>query len=262
VDGRWFDGIASIGTSLFLKAAAFPSIFALLLGLASRYCRIVKQIRFNYDGVISTRWGYAMAILIVVAFLLFMLAISLGSLMRSCFVRGRHRGMQEAAAELIRGVSSHFEIEGQIPAGVSKALEKLRGSVGHVSHHRQLDLRHAQLWIFGDAIGSACWHKGYRSGKLSMAPREGKILVELSKIELLQLTWLSHLGFQHMMPNYRSFETHRFSGEDDARDGAKAIERLEVFVPLMLGPVDPVALSNNRLTLIENWWSERKFAVV
>jgi hypothetical protein len=203
-----------------------------------------------------------MVLLTVVAFLLFMLAISLGSLMRSFFVRGRHHGMQEAAAELIRGVSSHFEVDGQIPAGVSKALEKLRGSVGHVSQHKQLELRHAQLWAFGDAIGGVCWHKGYRSGKLSMAPREGKIFVELSTTELLQLTWLSHVGFQHMMPNYRGFEIHRFSGEDDARDGAKAIERLEVLVPSMHRPVDPVAQSNSRLTLIENWWSKPKFAVV
>lgn len=202
-----------------------------------------------------------MEILAVLAFLLLLLAISLGSLMRSCFVRGRHRGMQEAAAEIIRGVNSHFEVEGQLPAAVSKALGKLKNSVGHVSPRRQLDVRHAQLWIFGDALGSACWNKGYRSGRRSMAPRDGKIHVELSTDELLQLTWLAHLGFQHMMPNYRGFETHRFSGEDDARNGAKAIERLEVSIPPSHGPVDPVALSNGRLALIENWWSERKIAV-
>jgi hypothetical protein len=95
-----------------------------------------------------------------------------------------------------------------------------------------------------------------------MAPRDGKIHVELSVDELHQLTWLAHLGFQHMMPNYRGFETHRFSGEDDARNGAKAIERLEVTILTMQGPVDPVALANSRLTLIESWWSERKLAAV
>lgn len=203
-----------------------------------------------------------MEILVVLTLLLLLLAIAVGSLMRSCFIGGRHRGMQEAAAEIIRGVNSHFEVEGKLPAGVSKALEKLRSSVGQVSHHRQLDLRHAQLWTFGDAIGSACFAKGHRSGKLAMAPRDGRILVELSTNELLQLSWLAHLGFQHMMPNYRGFETHRFGGEDDARDGAKAIERLEVSIPAVHGPVDPIALSNSRLALIENWWSERKLAVV
>jgi hypothetical protein len=206
--------------------------------------------------------GYVMEILVVLALLLLLLATSLGSLMGSCFIRGRHRGMQEAAAEIIRGVNSHLDAGGQLPAGVLKALEKLQSSAGHVSHRRRLDLRHAQLWIFGDALGSACWNKGYRSGKRSMAPRDGKIHVELSANELLQLAWLAHLGFQHMMPNYRGFEIHRFDGEDDARNGAKAIERLEVAVPARHGPIDPVALSNSRLGLIENWWSERKLAVV
>jgi hypothetical protein len=203
-----------------------------------------------------------MEILIVLAVFQLLLLISFGSLLRSYFIRGRHRGMQEAAAEIIRGVNSHFEVEGQLPAGVLKALKTLKTAPGHVSHHKQLDLRYAQLWIFGDAIGSACRGRGYLSGKQTMAPREGKILVELSPNELLQLNWLAHLGFQHMMPNYRGFETHRFSGEDDARDGDKAVERLEVSIPAMHRPVDPIALSNGRLALIENWWSERTFAAV
>jgi hypothetical protein len=201
-----------------------------------------------------------MEILTVLTVLLLFLAFSMGSMLRSCFLSGRHWGIQEAAAEIIRGVNSHFDAG--LPVNVSKALEKLRSAAGHVSKQRQIDLRHAQLWIFGDAVGSACWRKGYRSGKLSMAPRDGKIHVELSLDELNQLTWLAHLGFQHMMPNYRGFETHRFSGEDDARNGAKAIERLEVTVLTMQGPVDPVALANSRLTLIESWWSERKLAAV
>jgi hypothetical protein len=203
-----------------------------------------------------------MEILVVLTFLSLLLAISFGSLSRSFFIRGRHRGMQEAATEIIRGVNSHFEVAGQLPTGVSNALEKLRGSAGHVSSRRQLDLRHAQLWIFGDALGSACWKRGYRLGRLSMTPRDEKIHVELSASELLQLAWLAHLGFQHMMPNYRGFETHRFSGEDDARNGAKAIERLDVSISARHGPVDPVALSNGRLALIETWWSERKLVVV
>jgi hypothetical protein len=78
---------------------------------------------------------------------------------------------------------------------------------------------------------------------------------------LLQLTWLAHLGFRYMMPNYRGFEIHRFSGEDDARKGARAIERLELSLPKGIGPADPIALSNSRLALIKNWWSERKIAV-
>jgi len=203
-----------------------------------------------------------MEILAVLAVLLLLLAISMGSLLRSSFIRGRHHGMQEAAGEIIQGVNSHFDAGGQLPPAVSKALERLRSGAGHVSSRRQTGLRHAQLWIFGDAIGSACSSRGYRAGKQSMAPRDGKVLVELSANELHQLTWLAHLGFQRMMPNYRGFETHRFNGEDDARNAAKAIERLEVSIAAMHGSVDPVALSNSRLALIENWWPERKLALV
>ena len=174
-----------------------------------------------------------MEILTVLGMLLLLLVISVGSLLRYWFIRGRLRGMQEAAAETIRGIHSHFEVEGQLPPGVSKTLEKLKTAAGSLSHHKQLELRHAQLWMFGDAIGSACWGKGYRAGKLAMAPRDGRLLVELSPNQLLQLNRLAHVGFQHMMPNYRGFETHRFSGEDDARNGARAVERLEVSIPAM-----------------------------
>jgi hypothetical protein len=205
---------------------------------------------------------YAMEILTVFAVLQLLLLMSVGSLLRAFFIRGCHRGIQEAAAEIIRGVDSHFEAMGKLPSGVSKALETLKTAPGNVSHRKQLDRRYAQLWIFGDAIGSACWSKGYLLGKQTMAPRDGKILVEISLTELLQLNWLAHLGFQYMMPNYRGFETHRFSGEYDARDAAKAVERLEVSIPATHRPVDPTALSNGRLALIESWWSERKLVAV
>ena len=204
-----------------------------------------------------------MEILTVLTILLLLLMISLGSFLRSCFVRGRLRGMQEAAAEIIRGLNSHVEVEGELTAGVSKALETLKTAAAGVSHHKQIERRYAHLWVFGDAIGKSCWSKGYRTGKLTMAPRDDKVLVELSVNELRQLAWLAHLGFQHMMPNYRGFEIHRFSGEEDALDGAKAVERLEVSVPAMHRTADdPIALSNARLGLINNWWSERKLVSV
>src|SRR5882757_1763229 len=204
-----------------------------------------------------------MEILTVLTILMMLLAISVGSLLRSCFVRGRLCGMQEAATEIIRGVNSHFETEGKpLPAGVSKALETLKtATAGRLSQQKLAELRHAQLWIFGDAMGSACWSKGFRSGKHTMAPRDGKIYAELSVDELLQLTWLAHLGFQSMMPNYRGFESHRFTGEDDAREGARAIERLEVSIPATHRPLEPTSLANGRMNLIENWWSERKIAI-
>jgi hypothetical protein len=202
-----------------------------------------------------------MDILAVLAILVLLLAISFGSFVRSCFVRGRLHGMQESATEMMRGFGSHIEAEGELPASVARALEILKTRAKGVSHARQMERRRADLWVFGDAIGSSCWSKGYRAGKQTMAPREDRILVELPASELLQLAWLAHLGFQHMMPNYRGFETYRFSGEEDARGGAKAIERLEVCVPAAhRATVDPVASSNARLALIDSWWSNRKVA--
>jgi hypothetical protein len=73
--------------------------------------------------------------------------------------------------------------------------------------------------------------------------------------ELLQLSWLAHLGFQHMMPNYRGLEIHRFSGEDDAIEGAKAVGRIESAIPTKQRPFADLALQiKNRQKLISDWW--------
>jgi hypothetical protein len=86
------------------------------------------------------------------------------------------------------------------------------------------DPYHAQLWVVGDAIDYSSWLKGHAAGLLRKAPAEGKIRINLSLNELLQLNRLAHRGFQHMMPNFRGFEIKRFSGQDDAQDGAMAIK--------------------------------------
>ena len=68
--------------------------------------------------------------------------------------------MEEATPEIVRGVSSHYELEGRIPvrrktpqAGQSRRWEGPKTSRGLT------DPYHAQLWIVGDAIGDACWRK-------------------------------------------------------------------------------------------------------
>jgi len=83
----------------------------------------------------------------------------------------------------------------------------------------------AQLWIFGDAASEACWIKGHAAGARRKALAEGRFRVDLSLDELLQLSWLAHLGFQNMMPNYRGFEIHRFNGEENAQRAAMASAR-------------------------------------
>jgi hypothetical protein len=177
---------------------------------------------------------------------------------KSYFGKGRLRGLEEATREISRGISSHYELEGQvIPERVEKAIRALKAVA---AKPRQIgigstDPYHAQLWIVGDAIGEACWLKGHAAGIRRKAPAEGKIRVDLSLTELLQLSWLAHLGFQHMMPNYRGFEIHRFSDEEDARDGAKAVGKIESVIPAKERPfTDLSSQINSRQKLICDWW--------
>src|SRR6267378_563250 len=177
---------------------------------------------------------------------------------KSYFDKGRLQGMEEAMREISRGISSHYELEGQVaPERVAKAVKALKAASGKrwKKGKGATDPYHAQLWIVGDAIGEACWLKGHAAGIRRKAPAEGKIRVDFSLTELLQLSWLAHLGFQHMMPNYRGFEIHRFSGEEDALEGAKAVGKIESVIPAKERPfADLTAHLNSRQKLIFDWW--------
>jgi hypothetical protein len=167
--------------------------------------------------------------------------------------------MEEATREIGRGVSSHCELDGGV---VPAAVEKAMAAVKAVSQKRRrltgtktTDPYHAQLWILGDAIGEACWLKGHASGIRRKAPAEGKIRVDLSINELLQLSWLAHLGFRHMMPNNRGFEIYRFTSEEDAREGALAVGKLEGVIPAKDRPVADLTVQfKSRQKLISDWW--------
>jgi hypothetical protein len=167
--------------------------------------------------------------------------------------------MEEATREIGRGVSSHCELDGGV---VPVAVEKAMAAVKAVSQKRRrptgtntTDPYHAQLWILGDAIGEACWLKGHASGIRRKAPAEGKIRVDLSINELLQLSWLAHLGFQHMMPNYRGFEIYRFSSEEDAQEGALAVGKIQGALPAKNRPVADLTVQyTSRQKLISDWW--------
>jgi hypothetical protein len=177
---------------------------------------------------------------------------------RSYFDKGRRQGMEEAIREITRGISSHYELEGQaVPERVEKAVKAVKAVFGkrRKKGEGSTDPYHAQLWIVGDAIGEACWLKGHAAGIRRKAPAEGKIRVDLSLTELLQLSWLAHLGFQHMMPNYRSFEIHRFSGEEDAQEGAKAVGKMESVIPTKHRPFADLSVQfKSRQKLICDWW--------
>jgi hypothetical protein len=200
-----------------------------------------------------------MAILVVIIVLLVLLLASTWSSARSYFAKGRLAGMEEATLEIIRGINSHYEDAGQAPPDhVTKALDAVRSFARGASCEKSIQRYQARLWIFGDAVGAACWRKGYDTCKLQMTPSDDKIRVALSVGELLQLTSLAHLGFKKMMPNDRGIEMRRFSGEEHAREGAYAVERVEQAIPEQHRPFEHCA---NRQALIRNWWPlERKSA--
>jgi hypothetical protein len=197
-------------------------------------------------------------ILLVLGGLEVALVVAGWSCAKSYFEKGRLRGLEQATREISRGISSHYELEGQvIPERVAKAVKAFEAVAvrPRKKDNGSTDPYHAQLWIVGDAIGEACWLKGHAAGIKRTAPAEGKIRVDLTLPELLQLNWLAHLGFQHMMPNYRGFEIHRFSGEEDARDGAKAVGKIESAIPSKQRPfADLSAQINSRQKLICDWW--------
>ena len=167
--------------------------------------------------------------------------------------------MEEATLEIIRGIRSHYEEAGQTPPDhVTKAVEAVKSFARGASCEKSILRYHARLWIFGDAVGAACWRRGYDVCKLQMTPADDKIRVALSVGELLHLTSLAHLGFKKMMPNDRGIEMHRFDGEQHAIEGTYAVERLEQAIPEKHRPFEHSA---NRQALIRNWWPlERKSA--
>jgi hypothetical protein len=170
----------------------------------------------------------------------------------------RRRGMEEATRELFKGFNSHFELEVQaVPERVAIALKRLKesSSITWKPGAGLTEPYHAQLWVLGDAMGEACWIKGHAAGVRRKAPAPEKLRVDFSLNELLQLSWLAHLGFQHMMPNHRGFEIHRFSGADDAREGASAVGKIERAIPAKERPfTDLSAQVKSRQKLIGDWW--------
>jgi len=209
------------------------------------------------SNVLRAKVGFgAVDILVILGGLLLALVVAGWSSAKSYFEKGRLQGLAEATREISRGISSHYELEGQaVPESVAKALKAFNAVSGKRWKKGSTDPYHARLWTVGDAIGEACWMKGHSAGIRRKAPAEGKIRVDLSLAELLQLSWLAHLGFQHMMPNFRGFEIHRFSGEADALEGAKAVGKIESVIPAKERPfADLTAHLNSRQKLIFDWW--------
>jgi len=193
-----------------------------------------------------------MDILAVLAVLLLLLAYASLSSARSYFARGRLAGLEEATREIIRGIRSHYEVAGELPPdAIVKAIEGVKAIAQHGSPEQSIKRYHAKLWNFGDAVGHACWRKGYEACRQRMLPRPDRLRLDVTLEDLLDIASLAHLGFKKMMPNDRGIETARFGGEDHAWGASRAVERLELAIP---EAQRPPGHATARQALIRNWW--------
>jgi hypothetical protein len=191
-------------------------------------------------------------IIIVLAVLQAILLAAGWSCAKSYYERGRRWGLEQAAAEILRGAQTSLgSKDAAVPKPVLKALAAHKRAIANPTMPCE-----PALWDVGHAIGEGCWRNGYSEGVKVEAKPEDRIRLDLSLAELLQMSWLAHLGFQHMMPNYRGFEVHRFSGADDACEGARSVAILECALPRSERPfADLKTQILNRERLITGWWT-------
>ena len=204
--------------------------------------------------------GSVVDILLVIVALLAAFLISVWSCAKSYFEKGRVSGLKEAARQIACGAQQHFATAG---SDVHSRIAAAASELNLIAYADANTAYEPLLWAFGEAIGDACWRSGHVTAVREGATPAGKIRVELARGELRQVSWLAHLGFQHMMPNYRGFEIHRFGGAEDAREGARSVAVLECALPARERPfADIRSQIDERDKLISNWWStaDRKSA--
>lgn len=173
---------------------------------------------------------------------------------RSFFEKGRSKGIRDCIREMRRGTAIILECDVQnLPDDIGNVISALETLLDRAPSKTKLDSIHTQLSTLGRMLGEACWLKGHSAGIRRKTPAEGKIRVDLSAIELLQLGGLANLGFQHMMPNARLWDLQRFAGKDDASEAAQAVTRLEAAIPKEHRP-DLLRRAEGRLKLIDDWW--------
>lgn len=184
------------------------------------------------------------------------LAWSTWSMSRSFLEKGRIRGIRECVKEMRRGTVAQLDCDDRkLPDDLQNALAALEALLDRapLKTKSATDPIQAQLWTLGRTLAEACWIKGHAAGIRRKAPSEGKIRIDLSVIELLQLGALSNLGFQFMMPNAKLVDLRRFSGKDDAVEATRALSRLEAAIPKEHRP-DLVLHADSRMQLIDGWW--------
>jgi hypothetical protein len=166
--------------------------------------------------------------------------------------RGKLDGIKSATTEIIRGVSHHYENERKkLPENVSDTIDKMRAQTENVKTAKEkCGAYDIWLWNLGSAIGEACWQDGHDAGQRWTEPQKGKIRIDLSVEELMQVSWLAHCGFQHCMND----QFDGFENKQNAEKAQVAIGRLEFHIPREMRGDDPHAQSFNRQTMIWGRW--------
>jgi hypothetical protein len=189
------------------------------------------------------------AAIIVILFILFMASVY--STVKFHVERKLPQHLAKIADEILRGAQPSLgTAQCAFPKSVTKASRELKAALA-----AQRIAPDPLLWELGNAIGEACQQNGYREGvKLGAIP-DDKIRIDISLADLLQMSWLAHIGFQHMMPNYRGIEIHRFRDEDDAREAARSVALLECAIPRADRPfADVKSQMLARDEMISGWW--------
>jgi hypothetical protein len=192
-------------------------------------------------------------IIVVVGLAFALLVYSIGSVANFYAGKAATRRLAKIVDEIVRGAHPSFSnSQTPLPPTISQALRKL-----HKALRTTDNAPDPLLWDLGHAIGEACRCNGYQDGLQVGAIPPDTIRIEMSLNELLQMSWLAHLGFQHMMPNFRGTEIHRFSGPDDAREGARSVGLLECAIPRAERPfADLRTQLIARENMIADWWKE------
>jgi hypothetical protein len=187
---------------------------------------------------------------------------------RTVFARGRLFGLKEASDELIRGLAYHYQHDKQASEPVLKALNEIKARLAKKQPARVTCVAvSGVLCELGRAISDVAFRKGFEAGQEAQArfeaPIMGKIRVDLSVSELMQIRWLAHFGFEHTIWDTRDPEgakprshTHTvFKDRLDAQRATEAIDTLESRIPKERGDSDErYALALDRERMIRERW--------
>lgn len=168
--------------------------------------------------------------------------------------RGRLQGIREASDRMIRGVSRHYEVVGQpIPENVAKAVDTMRERVDALTEWKKKNETYLPyLYTLSDEMGKACVASGIEIGGNRADPRDGETRVDLTAREIVNLSFLAHLGFERMIIGYAGMSGDiSFNDEADAERATEAIRKLERNRPKeMRDESDPYAMAFNRQAMI------------